>query len=211
MLGLSTSQSREKLWKQKYGSTATIKVEDHPPHVQRMMDWGRYCEPHIRQGLVSLGVLPPSIREVGLFTRTYGAPGLTIGASPDGMTDEILVEIKASCPLMDGTFKDPVTTVPMGDVPQCITQMAVTGIHRSIYARHNGLDQVAVFELEFSQPVWEHILQAAKRFTNPKMNPGRMKSGEKKKTTELLQAYICQMTRPVGTFPMVMPRGYYDT
>lgn len=209
LLGLSSNCSRHKLWEEMYGETR--EPEEKGPYVKKMLAWGRYCEPHIRAGLKELGAIPQHVSEWGLFTRRFGE--LTIGASPDGMTKDrqLLLEIKASCPLRDGTFKEAVTTVPMGDLPQCITQMAVTGSEKLIYARHNGLDQCSVFELEWSPSVWKHILREAKRFVGMKNScPKSISSGEKRETQAILQQYITEMTHPVGTFTMRMPKGFYD-
>lgn len=149
--------------KSRAAAVEIIRGNEKPPSefVQAMMQFGRDNEPKVRH-MFEQTFPAKNVRTTGLWIKRFG--GMLVGASPDALVDDdALLEIKCSVRNPDGSFKETVRAVPMYDIPQLLIQMAVTGRHHVYYARWNGNDAVAVFDVAYDEKLTFKILATCKQ------------------------------------------------
>lgn len=209
-IGAHPHKSPRSVWAQRNMDPKEVIVSRF---TQKLYDHGHKMEPLIADALKPL-FLPGSIHPCGVYQRelTWNESHYFVTATPDriatmivsdgkgGRTNKtVLIECKASAPVK-GVDTMPTAALKLYDIPQIQAQMYCTETDTCFYARHNGLNEIAVYDCRFDAELWKKIDAATVRFldlANANALPQRKEPGLTALWRKELEEYSKNHTRLV--------------
>jgi hypothetical protein len=196
LIGGHPNKSRGAYWDERRG------VAKPPNDYQRnMMDNGHRAEPLIADALQRqyFSRLNMKLRTTGCYRRLTPSGRTLVMSSPDRLVETAdgaltLLEIKASQPRCPEEAEEEPSIKPY-DVPQILAQMWTTGIDCCYYARHNGVNKIAIYYCEFDMMLWQAIADTIDESKQRYMNgtwqrPPRLPAGVRDKWQSAFMEYI---------------------